>query len=129
MELIYCTFGNGSQLSEYYQPIFAENDEQAYNLMIQRWGRNFAFSYSEAQFAESMRKGHFRNLKPLPVIYATKIITAGEMKDLTSRFMQITSASEKLKKKRLTNLLNDVKMAYKPDPFVNQLVETIQEAI
>lgn len=129
MELIYCTFGNGTQLSEYYQPIFAENDEQAYNMMINRWGRNFAFSYSKAEFAESMRKGHFKNLKPLPVIYATKIITAGEMKDLTNRFIQITSASQSIKKKQLETLLQDVEAAYKPDPFVDRFIETIQEAI
>lgn len=129
MELIYCTFGLGTQLSEYYQPIFAENDEQAYNVMLDRWGKNFAFSYSEKEFSESMKDGKFLNLKPLPIIYATKIITVGEMKQLTDRYKQITSASQNFKSDRLKNMLKDVKMAYKPDPFVDRLIETIREAI
>lgn len=129
VEIIYCTFGNGTQLNEYYQPVYAKSDEQAYRLMIDRWGRNFAFSYSAREFGESMKKGRFLTLKPLPIIYATKIITAGEMKDLTNRFMQITSASQNIKEKRLEVLLKDVEMAYNSDPFINRLKETIQEAI
>lgn len=129
MELIYCTFGIGTQLNNYYQPIYAESDEQAHNIMLQRWGKNYAFSYSTQEFGESMKKGRFLNLKSLPIIYAKKIITVGEMKKLTDRYMQITSASQSIREERLEILLKDVEMAYKPDPFVNRLIETIQEAI
>lgn len=129
MELFYCTFGNGTNMSGYYQPVYAENDEQAWNTMLNRWGKAFAFSYSSLEFSESMKKGFYKDLKPLPVLYARQIITVGEMKRLTDRLIQITSASQILKNKRLKNMLKDVKMAYNPDPFVSRLIKTIEEEI
>lgn len=64
------TFGIGSELKRNYQPIIAENYDQARNEMINSYGEDWAFSYTEEEFEQSKQRGFFLNITPLKVLQA-----------------------------------------------------------
>lgn len=128
MEIFNCTFGVGMDMHPFFQPVYA-NDKQHAHEIIKRKYEDYAFIYTEREFMGARERGSFSKLKPLPLLCEGPVITVGEMKVLTDRFNQITSVSKNLRAKRLTNMLQDVEAAYKPDPYVDRLIETIREGI
>lgn len=68
------TFGLGSQLKERYQPIIADDYEQARKVMESVYGTNWSFGYTEEEFEQSKQKGFFLNLIPLEKLYSKEAV-------------------------------------------------------
>lgn len=128
MEIFNCTFGIGMDMHPFFQPVYAMDKQHAHEIMKGVYD-DYAFIYTEGEFMGARKRGSFSSLKPLPLLCEGPVITVGEMQMLTERFNQITSASRNIRKKRMLNMLQDVEVAYKADPFVDRLLETIREEI
>lgn len=129
MKNFYFTFGIGQPLQNFYQPIVAEDMNQAREKMFKEWGNNWGFAYSEEEFSQAMKGGYLTELRPLEPIYAVTMMTVGEMRSWTERFNQIIGASQISVAERLGFLKDDLKRAYQNDRFANQLINTIEEVI
>lgn len=130
MKLYYCTFGIGSRMSQYVQPIYATTEQEAEEKMKEVFGNNYSFCYPEADFIESKGQGHFNSLIELRPLYTKDTMTFGEMRQWNDRLNQILGASQVNVYKRLLQLWEDFCGVYSflintGDPFIKGMRDTI----
>lgn len=70
MKKFYFTFGCAHKNRSKYQVIFAKNESEAHEKMKAMYGGNWAFCYTQEQWAISKASGFFNNLTPLVYKYA-----------------------------------------------------------
>src|SRR5690625_336187 len=109
MKNYYFTFGIGQPLQNYFQQIVAENMGQAEEKMIEKWGRGWAFGYTQEDF---LNDDYFKKLKPLKPLYATRCMTFGEMRGFTEKLHQILNTDCMNRDERLRSLASVLDNAF-----------------
>lgn len=63
------TFGIGDHYWNRYAVIDAPDSDIAREKMIEIFGKNWAFQYTEQEFSKSKSEGFFLNLESLPTVF------------------------------------------------------------
>lgn len=74
METYICTFGIGHTFGDRFQPIIAQDIEQARIKMLDTFGDKWAGIYTKSEFEQLKAAGRFKTLKPFEPIYAKEAI-------------------------------------------------------
>lgn len=125
------TFGIGTPMANYYQPIIASRLDEAEEVMRKHWNNNWAAGYSKLEFAHARKEGSFQDLKPLNLLTSIECMRAEDMKLWQERLNNIVNLDGNDKQLRLMALLDDVEIGTDlvKDPFARKLHNTIMDEL